>query len=309
MVITLTLNPAIDRTIKVDEINDKDVTRVQKTLRDAAGKGINVSKVVASLGGSTICTGFLAGENGKYINDTLTKLGISTDFVWVDGETRENIKIQETTKNNVIEINEKGPNIEQEDLESIKQKLDTLLKRGDILVISGSVPTGVPINFYHDIIMKYNDLGVITILDTSLELLKQNLSANPKIIKPNLYELSKLVQKELETEKDIIKEARQLCDQGINEVIVSLGKDGSLYVNKEQVYKVTVPIIKVESTVGAGDSFVAGLSFAIEQGYEITKKLKFASSVASASCMAEGTNPGNDEDIDLIFKQTILKEV
>lgn len=309
MIVTVTLNPAIDRTIVVEEINKKDVTRVEKTRRDAAGKGINVSKVIASLGGNTICSGFLAGENGKFMIEKLSKLGIKTDFVWIDGETRENIKIQESFKNKVIEINEKGPSIVQKDLQKIEKKLDLLLHKGDILVLAGSVPIGVPTEIYHKLIVKYNNLGIITILDTSLELLKQSLSAKPKIIKPNLYELSKLLDKELDKEEDIILEAQKLCNQGIEEVIVSLGKEGSLYVNKDLVYKVLPPSLKVKSTVGAGDSYLAGFTYAIDQGYDLERKLKFASSVASASCMVEGTNPGENSDIDSLIQQTTLDNI
>ena len=309
MIVTLTLNPAIDRTIKVDQINQRDVTRVTKTIRDAAGKGINVSKVIHSLGGNTIATGFLAGENGAFIKKALSALNLSYNFVEVEGNTRENIKIQETNKNNVIEINESGPTITKEETNRLNNTLDKLLQPGDILVMSGSIPKGIEKDYYKKLIEKHRQNNVKTILDTSLELLTIGLEGKPHIIKPNLYELEKLVGKELKTTTEIIQEARQICKQGIHQVIVSLGSEGVLYVDLDQVLKVTVPKVEVESTVGAGDSFVAGLSYSLDNNYSLENTLMYSASVATASCMTEGTNPGSKEDINEIYKKVKIEEV
>ena len=309
MIVTLTLNPAIDRTIKVDQINQRDVTRVTKTIRDAAGKGINVSKVIHSLGGNTIAAGFLAGENGAFIKKALSALNISYNFVEVEGNTRENIKIQETNKNNVIEINESGPTITKEETNRLNNTLDKLLQPGDILVMSGSIPKGIENDYYKKLIEKHRQNNVKTILDTSLELLTIGLEGKPHIIKPNLYELEKLVGKELKTTTEIIQEARQICKQGIHQVIVSLGSEGVLYVDLDQVLKVTVPKVEVESTVGAGDSFVAGLSYSLDNNYSLENTLMYSASVATASCMTEGTNPGSKEDINEIYKKVKIEEV
>ena len=309
MIVTLTLNPAIDRTIKVDQINQRDVTRVTKTIRDAAGKGINVSKVIHSLGGNTIATGFLAGENGAFIKKALSALNLSYNFVDVEGNTRENIKIQETSKNNVIEINESGPTITKEETNRLNNTLDKLLQPGDILVMSGSIPKGIENDYYKKLIEKHRQNNVKTILDTSLELLTIGLEGKPHIIKPNLYELEKLVGKELKTTTEIIQEARQICKQGIHQVIVSLGSEGVLYVDLDQVLKVTVPKVEVESTVGAGDSFVAGLSYSLDNNYSLENTLMYSASVATASCMTEGTNPGSKEDINEIYKKVKIEEV
>ncbi len=309
MVVTLTLNPAIDRTIKVPLLNQRDVTRVTSTRRDAAGKGINVSKVIASLQGDTVCTGFLAGDNGVFIQNQLDQLSIRTDFVQVSGETRENIKIQETDTNKVLEINELGPTISPSELQEITTKLDNLLQEGDVLVISGSMPKGINQDYYKTLLERYNAKGVTTLLDTSLHLLTRGIEGKPSIIKPNLYELEKLTGKTLSSNNDIIDEAKKLLQKGIKEVIVSMGKDGVLYISNNKVYKVTVPSVQVESTVGAGDSFVAGYSYALDNNFKLTKALRYAASVATASCKTEGTNPGSLEDITEIYKESTISEV
>jgi len=302
MIVTVTLNPAVDRTIKVEEINEKDVTRVKKTIRDAAGKGINVSKVICSLGGTTFATGFLGGSNGAFIQKELLKLKVPNDFVLVKGETRENMKIHETLTNRMLELNESGPLVNDSDVQKLLSVLDKMLHKEDVLVLSGSIPQGLDKNIYEVLIKRYRSKGIITILDTSLDLLKEGIKGNPNIIKPNLYELEQLVGKKLHSDDEIVAEARMLCKNGIDEVIVTLGKDGAILVNLNESLKIDAPSVKVESTVGAGDSFVGGISYSIDQGYGIEKRLKFATAVASASVMSEGTNPGKKEDIERLIE-------
>ncbi|MBU1020263.1 MAG: 1-phosphofructokinase [Firmicutes bacterium] len=309
MIYTVTLNPAIDRTVLVDEINEFDVTRVVKTVRDAAGKGINVSKVITSLGGSTIATGFLAGVNGEFIQVELMKKGIKEAFIFVGGETRENIKLIEKKSGKTLEINEAGPTIEPQYLERFIKTLDRSLKKDDILVLSGSVPGGIPVEVYQTLIERYHSLGITTILDTSKELLQKGILGKPTIIKPNRYELELYSGKKLATDQDIVTEALKICHQGIKEVIVTLGKDGAIYVSEERVFRVDSPRVVVQSSVGAGDSFVAGMAYALSEGYDTEKRLKYAASVAGACVMSEGTNPGKVTDVARLFDYVKIKEI
>jgi len=309
VIVTLTLNPAIDRYVKVKQISRIDVTRVLEVRKDPAGKGINVSKVIKKLGGKSIATGFIGGTNGEFILNKLADLKIENDFIKVQGETRENIKIHEVEIDNFLEINESGPFIEDFSVNALFDKLDELLNVGDTLVLSGSIPKGVPVDIYSKIITNAKRKGVMTVLDTSLILLKESLNAKPDIIKPNLYELEEFCGKTLNDDTDIIIEARKIVNIGINEVIVSLGKDGILYISDDVVFKVSVPTVKIESTVGAGDSFVGGLCFAYDNDYDLEEKLLFAASVATASVMTPGTNPGSIDEVNEILKNTKIKEV
>lgn len=309
MIYTVTLNPAIDRTVLVEEINEKDVTRVVKTVRDAAGKGINVSKVIASLGGESIATGFLAGSNGEFIQVEMISKHIKEAFVFVAGETRENIKLIETKTGKTLEINEAGPTIEPQYLDQFIKSLDRLLKKDDIVVLSGSIPGGIPTNIYQILIERYQELGITTILDSSKELLQLGIKGKPTIIKPNRYELELYSGKTLSTDQDIIEEALKICELGIKEVVITLGKEGAIFVSKEQSYKIESPQVTVQSSVGAGDSFVAGMAYALSQGYDIEKRLKYAASVAGACVMSEGTNPGKLSDVQRLFEFVKIEEI
>jgi len=309
MIYTLTLNPAIDRTITADQINYKDVTRVTSTRRDPAGKGVNVSKVIKSLSMQSVCLGFVAGNNGVYIKDQLDLMEIKHDFITVFGETRENIKLIEKETNNVLEINETGPTITNREIQFLHDKLEILLKKDDVLVVSGSVPNGVSKELYSDIIKEYKRLGVKVILDASGELFKSTIGALPNIIKPNKYELETYLDKTLDNDTDIKEAALELVKSGIEQVIVSLGQDGAMYVDKDTQFKVVVPKLIVKSSVGAGDSFVAGLCVALSKFDSVQEQIVFAASVGSASCLAEGTNPGSIEDVEKIREQIKIERI
>jgi 1-phosphofructokinase len=307
MIYTLTLNPAVDHTIYVDEINNKDVTRVKKTIKDGAGKGINVSKVLRTLHVDSICLGFIAGDNGRYIKNELAKRDIPIGFIEVNGETRENIKLIITHENKVIELNEVGPKINSSNKKELIMKLDNLLKKDDILVISGSVPEGIEKTMYADIVDRYKD--VFTILDVSGELFTYGVQGLPNVIKPNLYELEQYANKSLKSDNAVIEVCKKLVEQGIEHVVVTLGSKGALYVSAEHVYKVEIPTVQAKSTVGAGDSFVAGLVYGFHHHFSVDKLLQYAAAVASASVKSEGTAKVDPEDINELFYLTKVKEI
>jgi 1-phosphofructokinase len=307
MIYTLTLNPAIDRTIYVNEINKEDVTRVDKTLRDAAGKGINTSKVLKQLGTESVCFGFSAGRNGSFIEESLDYLGIENTFVRVHGETRENIKII-PTNGDVLEINESGPTILPNDYQELIDLMDQTLKQHDILILSGSAPQGLESMVYYDIITRYRQRGVVTVLDSSKHLFTNGVKAGPTIIKPNLYELEMYVNKSLKTQQEMIDVCLDLHHSGIDHVLVSMGKDGSLYVGEAGIYKVSIPALNPKSTVGAGDSFVAGFVKAFDEALPIVDCLKEASAVGCASVLSERTAFVALDEIDQIKPYIEVKE-
>lgn len=309
MIYTLTLNPAIDRTVIVPEVNYKDVTRVTRTVREAAGKGINVSKVINNMEETSICTGFVGGDNGDFINKSLQNDNIETFFVEVSENTRENIKVLSSNDGSVLELNEQGASISKKNLNNMFLYFDNTLKENDILVLAGSAPANVEHSIYQEIIKRYKKRNVITILDTSKNLFQLGIEAGPTIIKPNKYELEMYFDKEIHSFDELVESARLLLEKGVNEVYVTMGKDGSLYVSKEAVYKVTIPTITAKGTVGAGDSFVAGLAIAKSNGLDIEDTLKYASAVSIASCLQEGTSPGKKEDKDKYVKLINVERV
>jgi 1-phosphofructokinase len=303
MIYTLTLNPAIDRTIFIDEINYEDVTRIKQTVRDAAGKGINVARVIDSLDLNVVCLGYIGGKNGEFIKHELDKQHIVHQFVEILGETRENIKVCQTIDPLTLEFNEAGPNITKIEQKKLFDILSNLLKPGDKLSISGSIPKGLKQDIYKDIINFCNEHEVLTILDASGDLFTTSLEATPTIIKPNRYELEQYMEKQLPDDLSLVNASRSLLEKGVKQVIVSLGKDGSIYVDKDTVYRTKGVFVKPKSTVGAGDSFVGGYCAGLEQNLDTKSCLILASAVAMASVKTSGTAPGKIEDVNQFKKQ------
>lgn len=307
MIYTVTLNPAIDKTIYIDSLNEKDVTRIKKSLKDAAGKGINTSKVLNQLDVDSINLGFIAGYNGVYIKNILDNLNIKHDFIEVEGETRENTKVI-IKSGGVLELNEPGPNVSPKQALSLIYKLSNLTKN-DIVILSGSTPSGVDTSLYSELVTLLKEKGCYVICDFSGTHFKNSIDAAPHVIKPNLYELEQYFNKQYYNDLEIIYDAKILLKKGIEKVFISLGKDGSLLVTETEVLKATVPSLNVKSTVGAGDSFVAGLAYATMKEQQNTEILKFASSVGSASCLTENTALINNEDIVNIYNHITIESI
>ena len=307
MIITVTLNPAVDKTVEVDNCTIDSVNRVSSIKLDAGGKGINVSKVVKSLGGESVALGVLAGGTGEFIKNYLDNEEIKNDFSFVPGETRTNIKIVDKVKGTNTDINEPGSSISEEDIKKIKEKVFNNAKQEDILVLSGSVPQGVEKNIYELWIKEAKELGVKTILDADGELLKQGILSGPYLIKPNIHELEKLFGVKIDGIPQVINLCQNIFDYGVNIIAVSLGAEGALFMNKEKTIFAHGIKVKVKSTVGAGDSMVAALAFALDKGYSFEKAVTLSVASATAGVMTEGTTAGELEDILNIEKQVVCE--
>ncbi|WP_027339583.1 1-phosphofructokinase [Halonatronum saccharophilum] len=289
MITTLTLNPAVDKTAKVENLRLGQLNRIKNQRSDIGGKGINVSRAVAELGGKTKALGFIAGNNGDYISQSLKSLGVEYDFNIVKGETRTNLKLIDTVKGQETEINEPGPKISKDDLINLEDKLLSLVREGDFVVLTGSLPRGVPKSFYAQMIKKLKKLRIKVVLDSSAKALELAIKEKPYLIKPNLKELEKLLDRKLKNREEVIKAAYNLHINGIEIVVISLGKEGAIVVSKEGNYKVTPPQINASSTVGAGDTLVGALAFKLNEGRSLRESLIYATAASANSVSKAGT--------------------
>lgn len=289
MIYTITLNPAIDKTVTIDGLILGAVNRISDMRIDAGGKGINVSKVIKALGGESIAMGIVGGVNGNLIEAKLKELGIETDFVKTTAETRVNLKIIDTDDNVNTDINETGFNVTADQLKEVEQKLCARLKSGDIVVIAGSLPKGAPVDTYSKLIRLCNSYEAITVFDADGAVLKEGLKAKPHVIKPNVHELSRLYMKPVKTATDAALYAKMLVRDGISHVIVSLGKDGALFANEGGIYKAPGLKVAVRSTVGAGDSMVAAVCYSMERGDSLGELISLAVATSAANVTCSGT--------------------
>ena len=283
MVYTVTLNPALDYSIQMTEFNLGKLNLSDKAYFLGGGKGINVSKVLKNLGVQSVALGFLGGFTGEFIKEELESKNIKEEFVEVEGNTRVNLKL----RNGEVETEIAGisPKITKENLDALLGKLAKLVD-GDILVLSGSVPKGIESNVYAEI-MKSIKKDVKVIIDTRGEAFEAALEAKPYLVKPNHHELEEFCKKELSSLEEIIEGARIIQQKGALNVIVSMGKDGSLLVTKDGgVYRGNVPKGTLRNSVGAGDSMVAGIVSKLAVEEDLLSAYKYGISSGSATAFS-----------------------
>lgn len=309
MIITVTLNPALDKTIEIDEFKIDTVNRIVATRVDAGGKGINVSKVIKELKHKSTALGFLGGSSGNQIKNYLDNLNIINDFLTIIGETRTNTKIFDKVNNTHTDINESGPSLGQEDITKIKEKIMEYCKEDSIVVLSGSVPRGVNLSIYGEIIMEVKKKGGKVILDAEGQLLMEGIKAGPYMVKPNIDELEKAFGKSISNEAEVIQTAKKILEYGVKYVVISLGSEGSMFISSDKVAKVKGIKVEVKSTVGAGDSMVAALAVATQQDYSFEDAIKLACATSTANVMTEGTQTGRLVDIERLKSQITISYI
>lgn len=297
MIFTITLNPAVDKTIILEEMLRGSVNRTSNTFSVVGGKGINVSKTLKSLGVESIASGFLGSVNSNFFTDYLKTAGIEHEFQIVSGINRTNIKIIETKTSVITEINEKGFEIKQSDIALLMEKLSKMIQKDDIVVISGSVPGVAPVTVYKDMIEEFKSKGAITILDGSGEVLKTAIQSVPHAIKPNIHELKNIVDMDEDDISSIVRGGMKLIERGISKVLISMGGRGAILLSEKNCLRAEPLDIKVKNTVGAGDSMVAGIVYAILGNLNDPEMLKIASACGTASVASDRTAPLDYRDI------------
>jgi len=282
MILTVTLNPALDKIIILDSLKLGKLNRVQETTVLAGGKGINVSEVLTELKIENKATGIVGGNNGRTITSMLENKEVRSDFVWSDFETRQNLKIKEKNTNRETEINE-GGKVSQENIDDFITSFEKAIKKNKTVVLSGSLPTGVKKNIYAELIEKAEDKDAKVILDSSGKEFKLALKKAPYLVKPNLEEIENLLGRKINNNCDLENGAKYLLDQGVEVVMISLGAKGAFIASEAEGYRIYTPQVKVsQTTVGAGDTMVAGLAAEIDKKESLKDTGVFAAALATA---------------------------
>lgn len=279
MIYTVTFNPSIDYIMFADDFELNGLNRATETFKFAGGKGINVSRVLQTLNVPSTALGFAGGFPGQFIDDTLKKAGIQTDFIEIDEDTRINVKLKTGDE---TEINAPGPNISQTQFENLLRQLKQTSKK-DIVVVAGSIPKSVPKDAYEQIAKIIKRTGARLVVDAEKDLVESVLKYNPLFIKPNKHELEVMFDTAINSDEDVIHYAQEIMKQGASSVIVSLGGEGAVYVDHKHSLKASVPLGQVVNTVGSGDSTVAGMIAGLETGLTIENAFKQAVSAGTAT--------------------------
>ena len=308
MIYTITLNPALDRTLWIQKVRDDVSNRILEEKSFAGGKSVDVSKVLKNLGVDNIALGFVGGFAGRELEGRLLNEGIETDFVRVSGETRTNIIIHETGTGKQLAFNARGPEIKPDELMQFIEQLEKL-PCGDVVAIGGSIPLGVSPEIYRKIISLVKKCQAKVVLDVDGEALRQGIKALPNVIKPNIHELSELAGRELNGLDDVVSAAKSINLQGVEIVLVSMGAKGILLVSDDQQYLAVPPNVNVESTIGAGDSSVAGFVSGLVQGKDLKQCLIYAVAAGTATTLRQGTALCQKDDFERIVPQVVLTDL
>lgn len=309
MIRTVCLNPAIDKTVQVPSFTVDAVNRVTELRLDAGGKGINVSKVVKELGGRSRAYALLAGDAGRAVKGMVEAMGIEVASVDIEGETRTNTKVVDQVLHTNTDINEPGPLTSESDLNALLELLVADIEEGDTVILAGSIPAGAPVDTYATWTRACRQAGARVFLDADGEVLDRGIDAGPTMIKPNDHELSGMVGRELDTLEKIDEAAREIMARGVEWVTVSMGGEGALFVTPEKTYKASSPKVKVGSTVGAGDSVVAAIAFAQDQGLDIIETIRLAVATGSANVSMSGTQAAPRSLVDSLVEQVGIQEL
>ncbi|NLG96117.1 MAG: 1-phosphofructokinase [Chloroflexi bacterium] len=309
MIYTLTLNPAVDRELTVPDIVYDSVLRASKSQVDFGGKGFNVSRLLQRLGVQSTAVGFLGGKAGEILQEGLQSLGIGVDFVWISGETRTNISIVTPTGGHYIKVNEKGPVIEADKQAELIEKIRMLARPGDWWVISGSLPPGVPNGFYAEIIRLLNQNGAKTVLDTIGEPLRLGCLEKPFLVKPNTEEARALTGLAMESVHEVAQAAARIQKMGVENVVISMGKTGALLQSAGSAWLVRSPTIAEKNPIGAGDSMVGGMVWALTGGCSLKEALGWGVASGAATASLSGTEVGTRSLIEHLYTQVRYEPV
>lgn len=318
MITTVTLNAAIDKTYYLSSFPLGRVSRVRQMYAEPGGKGINVAKVIHQLGYSVTATGFLGGFNGEWIRHALQKQGISSDFVQIEGESRLCLNMIDEQTGVSTEVLEGGAEIPPEAMEQLITTVKRLASQSRIVCFSGSLPAGVPTDFYAELIGIVKSAGALAFLDTSGASLRSGIQALPYFTKPNEDEIVQLLgaQAELDMNQEmsnlqqVLKgQLMSMHDKGIPAVTVSLGSQGSVTSIEGAVFRAKAPQIEVVNTVGCGDAYVAGMAIATAQELPAEARIAYATAVGSANALTEKAGYVNKPDVERLLAQIAVERI
>ena len=309
MIVTVTLTPALDKTVILPGFRVDRVNRIQSVRLDPGGKGINVSKALRSLGTDSLATGILGGSAGDWIESRLRELGIPSDFVRVEQETRTNLKVVDPEARTNTDINEPGPPAEAGVIEAVYRKAEEAAAPGGIVVLAGKAPAGASPAVFADWIARLKRREVKTCLDADGELLIEGVKAGPFLIKPNDAELSRLTGRTFSGIADMARAAKELAAGSVGMAVVSLGGDGALFVTGTQALRGYGLRVPVQSTVGAGDSMMAAMVHGMSRGMSFRDTCALAVAVSAAAVTTPGTQPAEMSLVRELLRQVRLEEI
>lgn len=305
MILTVTLNPSIDRRYNLKNFKKGKVYRATDVQYTAGGKGLNVTKVIKAFNEPVIATGFIGGRSGEYIVEQLNIMGVKHEFVFINGETRSCIAIL-SDDGSQTEILERGPSISANEVLEFYELYRELIRDVDIVCASGSIPYGLPEDIYNNLAIMAKESGKKFFLDTKGEALKLGIEAAPFLVKPNKEELESIIGFRIDSERELIQAGKYLVENDIKIVIISLGEEGSIVFYNGYIYRIRVPKVNVVNPVGSGDAMIGGFVSSLYRDYDFEFSLKVAAACGTANAMEAETGKVDMHNMKRIMNDIVI---
>ncbi|MDR2793354.1 MAG: 1-phosphofructokinase family hexose kinase [Treponema sp.] len=315
MIVTVTANPALDKTARVDVMRANALNRLESVVIDCGGKGVNVSATIHALGGDSVAAGFAGGGTGEELLARIAAKGLRSDFIRIKNPTRTNLKVVDR-EGRLTELNEPGPEVSIEEWRSLETCLFHYAERDAVFVISGSLCRGLESAAYRNLCGALRSKKAKVFLDADGEALKLALEAEPAMvpdyIKPNRYEMLTFFginDDETVTEEALLNLAEKLLERGLTLCAISMGVEGALFVNSEGAWRAPGMKVPIRSTVGAGDSMVGALVYGLEQGLDAEAYFALSVAASAGACTTAGTNPPERKLVDDLIARVRLEKI
>lgn len=309
MILSVTLNPAVDHILFIEGLKPHDTNRVVKMQSDAGGKGVNLSRIAVELGTKSVATGFLGGGTGAFITHVLQKQGVITNFVETENETRTNLNV-ESGDGPPTTFNNRGPLVHEREWELLQLRVDRLAEDAAWVALGGSLPPGVPTDAFRTLGQTAKQRNCKLVLDADGEAMRLGLDAAPDLIKPNVREAERLLERDLFMQEDKINEAAKdlvalLQEKGSPDpiVVISRGKEGAVLATKSALLKGLTAPVEARSTIGSGDSLIGGMLYALMTQKTLEEAFRYGLAAGAATATTDGTEIGRRESILELFQK------
>jgi 1-phosphofructokinase family hexose kinase len=287
--------------LTVRQIAFDDVLRATSVRLDWGGKGFNVSRALQALGTESVAMAFAGGGTGHMLEQGLYALGIATDFIPIAGETRTNVVVVDEVTGRHIKVNEPGPSISPQEHDELMERIRHRAQPGDLWVLAGSLPPGLPASFYAEVIDLVQGCGARAFLDTSGEPLRLGCAAQPALVKPNVAEAQELTGEAIASPHDALTAVNLFLSQGIETVALSMGANGLVLATAQQAVWARPPAVRVSNPTGAGDSLLAGVVWALQQELPLAELAAWGVATGTASAMRDGVSVGSRAQVEAVL--------
>jgi 1-phosphofructokinase family hexose kinase len=309
MIYTLTLNPALDLELTVAEFRYNQVLRASQVRVDSGGKGFNISRALAQWGAPNLALGLVGGKTGERLVEELNRLGVQTDFTWIEGETRTNIGIVTNPPGDYLKVNQPGPTATPGEMERLMRKIESRVTNGDVWVLSGSLLPGSTADTYAQIIRCVQSAGGLALVDADGETLLQACEAKPYLVKPNALEASQVTGIEISFPQDCPSAAGYFHSLGVPLVLVTLAEQGAVLTEGSRAWWARPPRLTIHSPIGAGDAALAGFVYGLSHGENLAEALRLSVASGTASASLPGTAVAEWELVQAVARDVVISEL